>query len=78
MSPEPLTKIESARLASGLTVEDARKIVGLSFTPYRDREKNPSLFTVGELSKLSRELNRDGKTILREWLVSFFVLVSDV
>lgn len=73
-----LSKVESARLASGLTIEDARKAVGLSFPPYKEREKNPSLFTIGELSKLSRELNRDGKNILREWMLSFFGLDSDV
>ena len=75
---EVLSKVESARLASGLTIQDARKAVGLSFPPYREREKNPELFTVGELSKLSNELNRDGKSILREWLLSFFGLNSDV
>lgn len=78
MANEELSQIARARLASGLTIEDARKAVGLSYPPYRAREENPELFTVGELAKLSKEMNRDGKKILNEWATSFFGLDSDV
>ena len=69
-----LSQISKARLASGLTVEDARKLIGISYVPYKQRESNPELFSLGELSRLSKEFNQDGKRILGEWIVSFFEL----
>lgn len=71
---DDLSKVASARLASGLTIEDARKAVGLTFGPYKSREDDPGLFTMGELRRLTHEMNEDGKRIIREWVIYFFGL----
>ena len=69
-----LSRIARARLASGMTIEDARSVVGLTYQPYKDREEDPSRFTLGELSRLTSAMNKDGKHIVRAWLLSFFGL----
>lgn len=69
--------ITSARAASGLTLEDARKILGYSYQPYKNRELDPSSFTAGELRMLYTEFNIDGKRIFARWLSSFFGLRCD-
>lgn len=69
-----LSQIAKARLASGLTIEDARKSVGMSYMPYKQREDNPALFSLKELHSLSQEFNSDGKRIFKEWVLYFFEL----
>lgn len=69
-----LSQIAKARLASGLTIEDARKAIGMSYPTYKQREDNPKLFSLEELYTLSHELNSDGKRIFDEWLAYFFEL----
>jgi hypothetical protein len=69
-----LSQISKARLASGLTIEDARKTLGMSYTPYKQREDNPELFSFGEMHSLYEEFNSDGRRIFKEWLLSFFGL----
>ncbi|WP_072500625.1 hypothetical protein [Olsenella phocaeensis] len=69
-----LSQIAKARLASGLTIEDARKAIGLSYTPYKLREDNPEMFSLNELKILNGEFNSDGRRIFKEWLLYFFEL----
>ena len=72
------TAIASARAASGLTIEDARKVLGYSYQPYKDRETQPENLTLGEAKKLYQEFNADGKRIFARWFASFFGMRCDV
>lgn len=69
-----MSAVTCARLASGMTIEDARSVVGLTYPPYKSREEDPSLFTVGELSRLTHSLNAEGRAIIKKWAISFFGL----
>lgn len=69
-----LSQIAKARLASGLTIEDARKVLNMSYTPYKQREDNPEQFSLEQLHDLYEEFNSDGKRIFKEWLLYFFSL----
>lgn len=69
---DDLSHVAQARLASGLTLDDASRITGVSATEYELLESRPFDLTVGELRALCREFNKDGETIMRKWLDGFF------
>ena len=67
-----LSQIAKARSASGMTIGNASKIVGLSYPTYKAREDNPGSFTMNELSSLTKAFNREGNDIFKGWVSSFF------
>ncbi|WP_298580053.1 hypothetical protein [uncultured Olegusella sp.] len=69
---ESLSQLAKARLASGLTIEDARKALKMSYPTYKQREDKPELFSFEEMRALSKEFNSDGKRIFKEWVDYFF------
>lgn len=71
---EELSKVAYARLASGLTLDDAATITGMSLDTYREAEDRPLQLTLGELRALCAEFNSDGRRIMVEWFNTFFGL----
>ena len=69
-----LSTVACARLASGLTIEDAATVTGLSPNEYSELERRPLQFTLGEMRSLCSELNHDGREILLKWAETFFGL----
>lgn len=68
-------KIADARRASGLTLETAASICGITRQTYQLREKQPEDFRLGELIKLNEQMNSSGKRLLRDALYLLFFLV---
>ena len=67
---DELSSVAQARLASGLTVDDAVRVTGLSERRYRRQEEHPFEFTLAELRALMCDLNADGRELLKAWLRS--------
>ncbi|MDO4536612.1 MAG: helix-turn-helix transcriptional regulator [Coriobacteriales bacterium] len=74
MTDNKLSVLGLARLASGLTREDAAHITGMSIEDYCYAETHPFTLSVGELQALCHEFNADGKQIILEWVGGFFGL----
>lgn len=72
--PDDLSKLALARLASGLTLEDAARATGMSPRDYEQAERRPFGMSVGELRALCSELNKDGSKIMHEWMDDLFRL----
>lgn len=71
---EEESQVAKARLASALTLDDASRITGLSRATYERLEEHPLEFSLGEMRALASELNPDGRSILKGWLLTFFRL----
>lgn len=69
-------KVSAARRASGITVEKAATICGISKPSYISREKNPSTFRIEELENLYSSMTETAKPILRDAVVDIFLPVK--
>lgn len=65
-------KFAAARRASGLTLEDAASICGITRQTYSFRERNPGDFRLQEIEKLSMSLDDSGRKLLMEAVESLF------
>lgn len=63
----------AARRASGLTQDNAASICGVSRPTYALREGNPAEFRLGDLAVLYRAMNKPGRKLLREGIMSLFL-----
>lgn len=69
-----LTKFESARRASGLTIEQAANACGVSPATYANREKTDcDQFRLAELQRFFSALNESAKPILKEAVEDIFL-----
>ena len=62
----------AARRASGLTVDGAAQICGVSRPTYNAREKDPETFRLGELAILYENLDHTGRELLLRAVNSTF------
>lgn len=67
------TAIKAARVASGLTQEQAAKIIQVSIPTYAAREKLPKSFAVEELQELYENFNDQGKSIIGSFIEQIFL-----
>lgn len=65
--------IKAARVASGMTQEQAANIIDSSVPTYIAREKVPKAFTVDELERLYLSFNDDGKKIVSTFVGDIFL-----
>lgn len=63
----------AARRASGLSQDNAASICGVSRPTYALREGNPAEFRLGDLAVLYRAMNKPGRKLLREGIMSLFL-----
>ena len=69
-----LTKVEAARRASGMTIEDAASACGVSSATYANREKSDfDQFRLSELQGLYSSLNEISQPILKEAVADIFL-----
>lgn len=59
----------AARRASGLSVEQACRICGVSRPTYNSRERDPSQYRLCELASLYAELDETGRELLMRGVV---------
>ena len=57
------SKLEKARRASGMSLDAAAALIGVSKPTYTSRERNPLLMTFGELFTVVSEMDSDSKQI---------------
>lgn len=67
-----LGKLGDVRRASGITIEDAAGICGMSVPTFRARENNPEKFTVGDLAALYAHLNSSGRYLVKATMQELF------
>ncbi len=65
--------IKAARVASGITQEQAAEIIDTSTPTYIARERVPGAFTIDELSSLYEKFNDDGKRIVASFVSDIFL-----
>ena len=66
-------KVAAARRASGLTIEKAASICGISKPSYISREENPMSFRVHELEHLYAAMTDTAKPILHDAVLAIFL-----
>ena len=66
-------KFVAARKASGLTLDKASELVGLSTQGYINREKEPCHFRLCELESLYGGMTETARPILREAVMDIFL-----
>lgn len=66
-------KIAAARRASGITIEDAAAICGLSRPTYSTREQYVGDFRVSELVSLRSALDKNGQTLFDSAISTIFL-----
>lgn len=71
------TKFYAARRASGLTLDDAASVCGISRPSYVSRESAPGTFRLEEIHSLYENMNEDGRLLVREGLKDLFFCDSD-
>lgn len=67
--------IKAARVASGLTQEQAAKIIQVSVPTYAARERLPKSFAVEELQELYENFNDQGKSIIASFIEEIFLSI---
>ncbi len=65
--------VKAARVASGITQEQAARVIDVSTPTYIARERVPGAFTIDELDKLHEAFNSDGKLILESYIKEIFL-----
>lgn len=66
-------KIAAARRASGMTIDDAASICGLSRPTYSMREQYAGDFRISELVSLRSALDKNGKTLFDSAISTIFL-----
>jgi transcriptional regulator with XRE-family HTH domain len=64
---------ESARRASGISLEKAASICGVSRPTYTLRETNPGEYHLSDLVGLYEQMNEPGRKLLRDAVGSLFL-----
>lgn len=64
--------VKAARVASGITQEQAAKVIDVSAPTYIAREKVPKAFTIDELERLHDAFNQDGRKIIESYVREIF------
>lgn len=64
--------IRAARVASGLTQEQAARLIDVSTPTYIARERVPKAFTIDELERLYTVFNGESKTIIETFINDIF------
>lgn len=65
--------VKAARVASGMTQEQAAEIIDVSTPTYIARERVPGAFTIDELANLYDEFSDDGKRIVASFVSDIFL-----
>lgn len=70
---EAYEKFAAARRASGLTIEKAADMCGVSVPTYIDRERNPLMFRLHEIRSLYGGMTETAKSIMRDAVGDIFL-----
>ena len=65
--------VKAARVASGMTQQQAADLLDVSLPTYIAREKVPTAFTLGEIVRLYSAFSSDGRKVLVEFLQGIFL-----
>lgn len=68
---ETANAIKLARVASGMSQNEAASVLGVSVPTYAAREKAPASFTVDEIKDLNDSFNEQGKQLVKEFVAGF-------
>lgn len=66
-------KFIAARKASGMTLDKASELAGISKPTYVGREKHPEQFRLCELSSVYNELTPTAKPIMHDAIMDIFL-----
>mgnify|MGYP003374291734 CR=1 FL=1 len=65
--------VKAARVASGMTQQQAAELLDVSLPTYIAREKVPTAFTLDEVARLYGAFSADGKKVLIEFVQGIFL-----
>ena len=65
--------VKAARVASGMTQQQAAELLDVSLPTYIAREKVPTAFTLDKLARLYSAFSVDGRKVLAEFVQGIFL-----
>ena len=65
--------VKAARVASGMTQQQAADLLDVSLPTYIAREKVPTAFTLDEIVRLYSAFSSDGRKVLVEFVQGIFL-----
>ncbi len=68
--------VRVARLRAGLNQQTIADAIGMSIATYSRKERDPSLFTLGELQGIAKQVGNDGQEELKRELASRFIFLA--
>ncbi|ANE22435.1 hypothetical protein AAY81_04085 [Denitrobacterium detoxificans] len=68
--------VRVARLRAGMNQQTLADAIGMSITTYSRKERDPSLFSLGELQAIAESVGEDGQDELKRELADRFIFLD--